>query len=49
MRPMVFYQLINSPSPNFWVWDGDQTRNGVLVHDWDSVPGQENIPVPSVP
>jgi hypothetical protein len=33
----------------FWVWDGDQTTNNVSVQNWDRVPGQAGVPVPSVP
>lgn len=33
----------------FWVWDEDQTHNGVSVSEWDRVPGQEDIPVPAIP
>ena len=33
----------------FWVWDGDQTQNGVTVDNWDEVPGAAHITVPSIP
>jgi len=33
----------------FWVWDGDQSHNGISVNDWDEVPGAVHIPVPSIP
>lgn len=35
--------------PQFWVWNGNQTNNGVVVTNWVQVPGTTNVPVPAVP
>ncbi|MBN1560382.1 hypothetical protein JW998_09040 [candidate division KSB1 bacterium] len=41
--------LSSVATDQFWIWDGDQTQNGVSVYNWDVVPGVANIPVPSIP
>ena len=42
----IIKAAIGTTNTQFWVWDGNQTINGVTVNDWGIVPGQPNVPLP---
>jgi hypothetical protein len=40
--------VIGGGLSQYWVWDDNQTINGVTVYDWEVVPGQGIVPLPSL-
>jgi hypothetical protein len=45
-----YLQVMNAQVPDqFWVWDGDQSVNGVSVTGWTAVPGVAHVPLAPVP